>query len=339
MLVVRPGGPADIDALLELAYLSGRGFTSLPENREILAERLELSARSFAGEVAPDAAWYVLMLEDSATGTVDGVAGVKGAVGLHRPHYSFRVVTLAQFSPATGVRFDHQMLVLANECTGYTEVGSLFLRPGKRQSGAGALLARSRYLLIAGHRERFAATVMAELRGWFDEQDNSPFWDGIAGQFFRIPFEQADQMITSTDGQFILDLAPRHPIYLELVDPKARGVIGTVHRHGEAALAMLEREGFSRSGLVDIFDGGPTVTCPRDQIATVREARALAVRIAAGLDDAALGNAGEHLLATPGLGTFRATRAAARAADGTVEITAETAAALAVRDGDSLLMV
>jgi len=30
MLVVRPAGPADIDALLDLAFLSGKGFTSLP---------------------------------------------------------------------------------------------------------------------------------------------------------------------------------------------------------------------------------------------------------------------------------------------------------------------
>ena len=299
MLVVRPGGPADIDELLDLAFLSGRGFTSLPENRATLAERLDLSQRSFAGTVAPEQAWYVLMLEDSETGTVEGVAAVKGAVGLARPHYAFRVVTLAQFSPATEVRFDHQMLVLANECTGYSEVGSLFLRPGKRQGGAGSLLARSRYMLIAGHRDRFAKTVMAELRGWFDEQDNSPFWDGIAGKFFRIPFEQADQMITSTDGQCILDLAPRHPIYLELVDPAARGVIGTVHRHGEAALAMLEREGFARSGLIDIFDGGPTVTCPRDAIATVREAEVKAVKVATALPE----GTSEHLLATTGLGS------------------------------------
>ena len=335
MLVVRPGGPADIDALLDLAYLSGRGFTSLPENRATLAERLDLSERSFAGTVAPEVAWYVLMLEDSETGAVEGVAGVKGAVGLARPHYAFRVVTLAQFSPATEVRFDHQMLVLANECTGFTEVGSLFLRPGKRQGGAGSLLARSRYLLIAGHREKFAPTVMAELRGWFDEQDNSPFWDGIAGKFFRIPFEQADQMITSTDGQFILDLAPRHPIYLELVDPKARAVIGEVHRHGGAALAMLEREGFSRSGLVDIFDGGPTVTAQREQIATVRDAQGLSVTVADALPD----GSGEHLLATTALARFRATRAPALAADGRITITRDTAAALAVADGDTLLMV
>jgi arginine N-succinyltransferase len=41
MLVVRPAGPADLDFLLELAILSGPGFTSLPEDPDQLAERLE----------------------------------------------------------------------------------------------------------------------------------------------------------------------------------------------------------------------------------------------------------------------------------------------------------
>ena len=53
MFVVRPAGPADFDTLMELAVLSGRGFTSLPEDEPTLRERLELSAASFEGAVAP----------------------------------------------------------------------------------------------------------------------------------------------------------------------------------------------------------------------------------------------------------------------------------------------
>ncbi len=78
MLVVRPAGPGDFDALMELAVLSGRGFTSLPEDEATLKQRLALSAASFSGELAPLEAWYSLMLEDSETGEVLGVAGVKG---------------------------------------------------------------------------------------------------------------------------------------------------------------------------------------------------------------------------------------------------------------------
>lgn len=335
MLVVRPGGPADTDALLELTYLSGKGFTSLPENRETLARRLELSAASFAGQVDPTEAWYVLMLEDTATGRIEGVAGVKGAVGLQRPHFSFRVVTFTQFSSATSTRFDHQALVLVNECTGHSEVGSLFLRPGRRQAGTGALLARARYMLIAAARERFSQTVMAELRGWFDERDISPFWEGIAAKFFRLPFEQADHMITTTDGQFIADLAPRHPIYLELVPAEAREAIGMVHRHGEAARHMLENEGFAASGLIDIFDGGPTMVVPRDRIATVRDARILPAQVA---DDPALTVAPERLLAVPAAAAFRALRASVLVGDEAIVLSSAVARGLGVGSGDMVMV-
>ena len=46
MLVVRPAGPADLDPLLELAHLSGPGFTSLPEDPDALGERLDLSRKN-----------------------------------------------------------------------------------------------------------------------------------------------------------------------------------------------------------------------------------------------------------------------------------------------------
>ena len=45
MLVVRPAGPADLDHLLELAILSGPGFTSLPEDPDQLSDRLDGEVR------------------------------------------------------------------------------------------------------------------------------------------------------------------------------------------------------------------------------------------------------------------------------------------------------
>jgi arginine N-succinyltransferase len=266
MLVVRPAGPTDLDALMELAILSGRGFTSLPEDEATLLDRLTLSEASFTGAIGPREAWYTLMLEDLDTGRIEGLCGVRAAVGVARPHFSFRVMTLAQFSSAIGTRFDHQALVLVNECAGWTEVGSLYLRPERRSGGAGSLLARSRYM----------------------------------------PFEQADHMVMSTDGQFILDLAPRHPIYVELIAETAQAAIGKVHVEGEAARAMLEHEGFRSSGLIDIFDGGPTYSVPRDTIKTVASTSALPV---------ILGNpveAPERLISTASVEGFRATRAKMR---------------------------
>ncbi len=330
MLVVRPAGIADLDALMELAVLSGRGFTSLPEDEATLLDRLTLSEASFTGAVAPRDAWYTLMLEDSESGRIEGLCGVRAAVGVARPHFSFRVMTMAQFSSASPTRFDHSVLVLVNECSGWTEVGSLYLRPERRSGGAGSLLARSRYMLIGAEPTRFSETVMAELRGYFAPDGICPFWEGVANKFFRIPFDQADHMVMSTDGQFILDLAPRHPIYVELIDESARDAIGKVHVEGQAARAMLEHEGFHGSGLIDIFDGGPTYNVARGSIATIQRTESLRV---------AIGNpaeAPELIVSTSSIHGFRATRAHVRIDGEDATIDRPTADALRLEPGDRI---
>jgi arginine N-succinyltransferase len=328
MLVVRPAGPADLDHLLELAILSGPGFTSLPEDPDALSDRLELSQASFRGEVTPQEAWYTLMLEDGDTGDIDGVGSVKATVGLKRPFFSFRVVNNTAQSPSLGVKLDHQTLVLVNECTGWTEVGSLFLKADRRKGGAGRLLSQSRYMLIGAQPELFAENVLAELRGVFTPDGACPFWDHVAHKFFPMEFDHADRMSGSTDKQFILDLAPRHPIYTELLPEPARAVIGKVHPQGVPAMALLESEGFRPNGLVDIFDAGPTVSCGRDNIRTVRDARRLTVEIV-GSVEAEL----PALISTDSIGAFRAVRAKADIEGDIVRLTAETAAALKIKAG------
>ena len=64
---------------------------------------------------------------------------------------------------------------------------------------------------------------------------------------------------------------PRHPIYIPLLPKEAQAVIGQVHEKTKPALKILQGEGFRFQNLVDIFDAGPVVSCPRDEIRTVRE--------------------------------------------------------------------
>jgi arginine N-succinyltransferase len=318
---------------MELAILSGRGFTSLPEDEATLRERLETSKASFDGSVAPLEAWYTLMLEDTELGQVDGVAGVKAGVGLKRPHFSFRVVTLAQSSPTLNMRFDHSALVLVNECSGWSEVGSLFLRPERRKGGAGRLLAQSRYMLIGLDPQRFAEMVLAELRGWFEADGACPFWDNVASKFFRLPFDEADLMSASTDGQFILDLAPRHPIYVSLLPKSARDAIGTVHREGEAARAMLEGEGFRYQGLIDIFDGGPTMTARTNQIRSIRDAAESRI-VALDASLGAHGKGDKMLVAHGQLADFRACFGWIDPRDGGIALDPKSANLLHIGEGD-----
>lgn len=331
MLVVRPAGPADLDFLLELAILSGPGFTSLPEDPDQLAERLDLSRDSFAGALTPQERWYTLMLEESETGDVDGIGSVKAAVGLKRPFFSFRVVNNAQSSPSLGIKLEQKTLVLVNECTGWTEVGSLFLKADRRKGGAGRLLSQSRYMLIGAEPELFNENVLAELRGVFTPDGACPFWDHVAHKFFPMEFDEADRMTGSTDKQFILDLAPRHPIYIDLLPEPARAVIGKVHPQGVPAMALLESEGFRPNGLIDIFDAGPTVSCQRDNIRTVRDARPLTVAVADEVE-AEL----PALISTDSVSAFRAVRQRAHIEGDVATLNRETADALKVRAGDTV---
>jgi arginine N-succinyltransferase len=212
------------------------------------------------------------MMEDAETGEVVGCSAVKAGTGIDQPFFNYRVITLAQASQAAGnLRFDMDALVLTNEYVGYTEVGTLFLKPEHRGGGAGRLAAQSRYLLMAAAPDRFGDKVLAELRGVVDNEGRSPFWECLGRHFFRMDFTEADRLSATTDNQFILDLMPKYPIYVDLLPPEAREVIGRCHSDGVGAYKLLQWEGFEFDRTVDIFDGGPLVTAQRRHIRTIQE--------------------------------------------------------------------
>ncbi len=277
--VMRPSRLDDIEALMELAQLSGPGFTSLPVDETILKERLEKSYRAFFGKLDNiQHGKYLLMMEDIETGEVVGCSAVKAGTGIDQPFFNYRVITLAQASQAANARFDMDALVLTNENVGYTEVGTLFLKPEHRGGGAGRLAAQSRYLLMAADPDRFADKVLAELRGVIDDDGVSPFWECLGRHFFKMNFAEADRLSAVTDNQFILDLMPRYPIYVDLLPPEAREVIGRCHAQGVGAFKLLQWEGFEFARTVDIFDGGPLVTAQRRHIRTIQESKMVSVR-------------------------------------------------------------
>jgi arginine N-succinyltransferase len=118
--------------------------------------------------------------------------------------------------------------------------------------------------------------AIAEMRGVIDEQGRSPFWDALGRHFFQIDLPKADYL-SMVNKRFIADLMPTHPIYIALLPPEAQAVIGQVHEQTRPALKLLQEEGFSFSGMVDIFEAGPVVTCPLAQIRTVRDSRRAAI--------------------------------------------------------------
>jgi len=296
---IRAARDADLQALYEMAKLTGGGFTNLPPERDALRAKLARSHAAFARDddtLADDL--FVLVLENAETGEVRGTCQIFTHVGQHWPFYSYCIGTLTKHSEQLNRTFRAEILNLVNDLEGSSEVGGLFLHPNERAGGLGLLLARARYLFIAMHRARFADRVLAELRGVIDEAGGSPFWDGVAGRFFGMNFQEADHFNAIHGNQFIADLMPKHPIYTAMLPETARAVIGLPHPSGRAAMRMLENEGFAFERYVDIFDGGPTMTVRTDQIRSVREARRARV--------AALGPGGESKLVAAGrLAEFR----------------------------------
>jgi arginine N-succinyltransferase len=270
---VRPAHIDDLDGLKALAELTGGGFTNLPNDREALAGRLQWSDRSFAARLTePEDEKYMLVLEHGPSGRIGGTASLFSRVGVRMPFYSYKLTTLSMASQELGRTFRTGVLHLVNDFDGASEVGGLFLHPELRTGGLGRLLARSRYLFLALHRLRFGDRVLAELRGRMREDGSAPFWDGLAGRFFGMGFQEADAFNAVHGNQFIADLMPKYPVYVALLPEEAQATIGQPHDAGQAAKRLLEAEGFAFHGYIDIFDGGPTMDTRLGDIRTVREA-------------------------------------------------------------------
>ena len=240
--VLRPAELSDFDALRAMAQESGPGFTSLPMDEDILRQKLLKSVDSFAGRLSqPAYGKYLMMLENVETGELGGCSAVKAGIGVDAPFFNYRIITLAQASGAAQRRFDMDALILTNEFVGYTEVGTLFLREPFRGAGVGRLLAQARYMLMEARPDWFGENVIAELRGVVSHNGDTPFWECLGRHFFRMSFTEADYLSATTDNQFILDLMPKYPIYVDLLPPEAREVIGRCHRDGVPAFVGVGR--------------------------------------------------------------------------------------------------
>ncbi len=326
---------SDLEHLYEMAKLTGGGFTNLPPDRPALTAKLERASEAFANnEDGLCDEQFVLVLENLQTRKIAGTCQLMTMVGQQWPFYSYRLNTLTQYSQELDRTVRAELLSLVTDLEGSSEVGGLFLHPNERAGGLGLLLARSRYLFVAMHRNRFADRILAELRGIIDERGGSPFWDGVAGRFFGMSFQDADYFNAINGNQFIADLMPKHPVYVSMLSNDARSVIGVPHPTGRAAMRMLENEGFRYDGYVDIFDGGPSMVARTDDVVSVKGSTS------ARLASVDLGEGERAILATGRLETFRACYGARQFdGDGNIAIDAAAADALDVSEGDTVWSV
>jgi len=331
---MRAAGPSDLAGFKQLREIAGPGFTSLMLDDRAMAAKLALSQQSFASAAAnAGAERYFIALEHVATGMLAGCCGVKATIGEAPPFFNFRMITEAQSSAPVNRRFDMRVLISVNDFTGCSEVGSLFVRPEHRAAGVGRALAQNRYMLMAAQPQRFRSQVVSELRGVVSPEGQSPFWEAVGRHFFKMDFAEADKLSATTDNQFILDLMPQHPIYVDLLPQGARDVIGKCHADGEGARKLLEWEGFTFSNVIDIFDGGPLMSVQRDSIRTLREAKR--VRLEAKAQPA---GAKRALIAAPHIQDYRCVSAHAAITEGVARVDSAVLTALKLDAGAEVLI-
>lgn len=312
--VIRAAEITDLSDFIDLALVAGAGFTSLPANEALLAQRLHHSNTVFNGEHGA----LFLALEDERTGRVVGCAAIKTG---NTPRPDFLNFAVSD---------DQECLSPSTIYGDFTEVGSLMIHPDYRQFGVGRWLAQSRYLLIADDLDRFGDHVFSELRGIIDEEKNSPFYDGVLADYLNLTYEEADYLSSHGHQAELNAMLPTDPIRLDGVSKAARTAIGCPHQDGQRALQFLEDEGFVFEGAIDLLDGGPLVVAKSRQIRTIRSSFEASIRPG----DVHQSEA-EAVIMSAGRGkSFRSVRGSAVVRDQSIICSPDVMEHLHVKEGD-----
>jgi len=263
---------ADMDKLLHFTKAIDKGMTSLPNDPQTWEKKLAINEASIKSTTPQaDGDIYLFLLEEN--NQIIGTTAIYTGVGNSRPFYSYKLSTQVSHSNILNTVVKTQILHLVNDFTGATELASLYLLPEFRAPNTGRFLSKSRFLMLHEFPDRFSTLIFAELRGWVDQYNHSPFWEALGEKFFKVPFQRADFVSAVNGSQFITDLMPKYPVYLDLLPDAAQAVVGQCNENSRPAKRLLEQEGFQWKGYVDIFDAGPSMQCDRQHIDILRKAR------------------------------------------------------------------
>lgn len=273
--VFRSIRPDDLDKVVDLA----RQFSllNLPSNRRVVAEKIDESVRSFQGELPKKDATFLFVIEDTHTNFIAGSSQILAKHGTpEHPAYSFKVLKKERFSKDLGVGFIHQILRLRINEDGPSEIGGLVVDRAyrSRPEKVGRVCSLGRFIYMGMRPENFEETVYAQMVPPLTEEGRSEFWEALGRRFTGMPYQEAD-VLSQQNQEFIRSLFPEEDIYLALLDPKARLVLGRVGQETQPALHMLESIGFTMMHEVDPFDGGPHVHCRLKDISLIRKGRQL----------------------------------------------------------------
>lgn len=270
---IRAAERTDEDQLLQVArHLD---TVNLPDDRESIRQILDLSHRSFSGEIEPNKREYVFVLVDRSQNRVIGTSMIIAQLG-HReaPYIYFDVFEDERYSQTLDKHFRHTALRIGYSYDGPTEIGGLILSPDYRRvpERLGQFISYVRFLWIATHRSMFRDEVLAELLPPLEPDGTSHLWEALGRHFTGLSYAEAD-FISKKNKEFIKSLFPEGVVYASLLPKAAQDVIGKVGAQTRGVEKLLRRIGFSYAWRIDPFDGGPHFTASTDDVSLVKKTR------------------------------------------------------------------
>lgn len=259
MIILRAVERRDEIPLARLSQLMEQGLTSLPRHPIDLEKRIERSIESFAKKRVDGSEIYLFVLEDLEHQQLIGTAQIIAKTLGSTLGYYYKQEPYVQAENRLQGTISVPFLRPTRHLVESSELGGLFLHPQTRHKGLSKLLSLSRLFFITSYPERFEPNLIAEMRGFTDENGLSPFWNAIGCHFLHIHFDELMRQVAQ-DPSFIPDILPPFPICLHMLPLEVQKLAGRTHPQSETALQRLLGEGFKHTGEIDIFDGGPKIT-------------------------------------------------------------------------------
>ncbi len=276
MIIVRPISQKDLKVFVEFSFEATLGIRNLPKDRDTLQEKIQRSEISFSQDIKqPDVEEYLFVLEDLTTGRLGGTCGIFAKAG-YSGYYCYQIETIQTKPTHFSVTKEMKILKLVTTPKQASEICSLYLQPTFRHSGQGRLLSLSRFLFIAAHRHRFEKKIIAEMRGYIDQRQISPFWECVGRHFCNLSFVE---LMTQLDQKTISipEILPHYPLYIALLPKEAQEVIGKTHEGTKPAVHILINEGFAFNQEVDVLEAGPTLEAPTGSIRTIKNSHLIKI--------------------------------------------------------------
>jgi arginine N-succinyltransferase len=276
MILLREAQDRDVEALEKLAQIPG--MFNLPDDRDLLKERILKSKASFAGKVKTKSdSKYTFIAEDLTSKKILATSMIAGQHGTpESPHFYFEIGNEKKFSETINTGFIHGTLTLGMDTQGPSEIGALVVDPETRNTEArvGRQISFVRFLYAALYPEKFQSQIIAELLPPLNKRGLSPLWEAVGRRFTNMDYWEADQLCAK-NKDFIFDLFPSGKIYTTFLSAEARNSLGKVGKDTQPVMHMLQKIGFKYKNQVDPFDGGPHLWAQLNEIKPIQNSKKL----------------------------------------------------------------